>query len=248
MKATYDFSDAVILITGGANGMGAALARACSEAGATVVVADVADRPAQELAASAPGPGTIEAVHLDVSDADAVDAAVAGVKERHGRIDGLVCAAIVQPLGEVLDSDAAILRRAMDINFYGVVWACRAVGRVMVEQRNGSIVVFSSGTADLGKRGSSPYTASKGAVVGFKKTFAQELKPHNVRINAIRPGIVDTPQFAAANPNGVPAAILDQPEDVVGGLLFLLSDDAVMTGSAVAREMPFSRAREAVSA
>jgi 2-hydroxycyclohexanecarboxyl-CoA dehydrogenase len=248
MNATYDFSDAVILITGGANGMGAALARSCSEAGATVVVADVADDAAQELAASAPGPGTVEAVHLDVSDPTAVDAVVGQIKDRHGRIDGLVCAAIVQPLGEVLDSDPAILRRAMEINFYGVVWACRAVGRVMVSQRSGSMVVFSSGTADLGKRGSSPYTASKGAVVGFMKTFAIELKPHNVRINAIRPGIVRTPQFEAANPNGVPPAILDEPSDVVGGLMFLLSDDAVMTGSAVAREMPFSRAREAVAA
>jgi NAD(P)-dependent dehydrogenase (short-subunit alcohol dehydrogenase family) len=240
MKANYDFSGGVVLITGGANGMGAALARACSEAGATVVVADVDDDAAQALADAAAGPGTIEAVHLDVSDPAAVTEVLAGIKERHG----LVCAAIVQPLGDVLETSPEQFRRAIDINFYGVVWCCQAVAPIMIEQRGGSIVVFASGVATMGKRGSAPYTASKGAVVGFQKTLAIELKEHNVRVNAIRPGVVNTPQFVAANPQGIPKAILDQPEDVVGGLMFLLSDDAMMTGSTVAREMSYSRARE----
>jgi 3-oxoacyl-[acyl-carrier protein] reductase len=303
MRAKYDFSGGVVLVTGGAQGIGAALARACRAAGATVVVADVAEAAGRALAGEAGGVGssgepggagerggsgepgglrepgsagepgawpassasrgagepgasgassasrgTIEFAPLDVTDNAAVDALVADVVARHGRIDGLVCGAIVQPLGSVLDADPAIFRRAMEVNFWGVVACCRAVGRVMAAQRSGAIVMYASGTASLGKAGSGAYTSSKGAVAGFQKTFALEMKPFNVRVNLYRPGIVDTPQFAAANPGGVPAAILDQPDDAVGGLMFLLSDDAVMTGSVVAREMPFSRAREAVVA
>jgi NAD(P)-dependent dehydrogenase (short-subunit alcohol dehydrogenase family) len=248
MQARYDFNGGVVLVTGGAQGIGAALARACRAAGATVVVADVAEEAGRALAAEpSDAPGAIEFARLDVTDNAAVDALVADVVARHGRVDGLVCGAIVQPLGSVLDADPAVFRRAMEVNFWGVVSCCRAVGRVMAAQRSGAIVMYASGTAALGKAGSGAYTSSKGAVAGFQKTFALEMKPFNVRVNIYRPGIVDTPQFAASNPDGVPAAILDQPDDAVGGLMFLLSDDAVMTGSIVAREMPFSRAREAVA-
>jgi NAD(P)-dependent dehydrogenase (short-subunit alcohol dehydrogenase family) len=108
----------------------------------------------------------------------------------------------------------------------------------MIERRSGSIVLFVSGTADMGKARSAPYTTSKGAVASFAKTLAREVAEHNVRVNTCRPGIVDTPQFRASNP-GMDTSKLDRPEDAVGPVLFLLSDFATMTGSTVTREMPY---------
>lgn len=241
MHAKFDFSGGVVIITGGANGIGAALARRAADAGATVIIADVQDEAGKALAAEDHGPGTIEFEHVDVSREEDVTRAVAAVRDRHGRIDGLVCAAIVQPIGEVAELDPGEWQRVLSINLNGVVWASRAVLPVMAEQRSGSIVMFSSGTADMGKAGSAPYTTSKGAVAAFAKTLAREVAPSRIRVNLCRPGIIDTPQFRAANP-GMDTSRLDGPEEPVGALMFLLSDAASMTGSMVTREMPWRSA------
>lgn len=241
MHATFDFAGGVVIVTGGANGIGAALARRAADAGATVVVADVQDEAGTALAAEDHAPGTIEFVHLDVSCEPEVSSVFAGVRERHGRIDGLVCAAIVQPIVEVATLDPADWQRVMSINLNGVVWCCRAALPAMSEQRSGSIVLFSSGTADMGKAGSAPYTTSKGAVAAFAKTLAREVASAHIRVNLCRPGIIDTPQFRAANP-GMDTSRLDGPEEPVGALMFLLSDAASMSGSMVTREMPWRSA------
>lgn len=241
MQAKFDFSGGVVIVTGGANGIGAALARRAADAGATVIIADVQDEAGTRLAAEDHAPGTIEFQHLDVSREDDVRRVVDDVRSRHGRIDGLVCAAIVQPIGEIAALDPAEWQRVLAVNVNGVVWACRAVLPAMTEQRSGSIVLFSSGTADMGKAGSAPYTTSKGAVAAFAKTLAREVAPLRIRVNLCRPGIIDTPQFRAANP-GMDTSRLDGPEEPVGALMFLLSDAASMTGSMVTREMPWRSA------
>lgn len=239
MSIRFDLDGNVIAVTGGANGIGAATARACAEAGAHVLVLDVDDAAGEKLAGQGAGSGTLEYVHLDVSDRAAVHRTFSDAIERQGRIDGLVCAAIVQPLVAVTDIDEQLWHRVLSINVDGVVWCCQAVLPTMLEQGAGSVVLFVSGTADLGKAGSSPYTTSKGAVSGFAKTLARETAGTGVRVNTCRPGIIDTPQFRAANP-GMDTGRMDKPEDVVGPVLFLLSPEATMTGSTVTREMPFS--------
>lgn len=241
MRANFDFSGGVVFVTGGANGIGAALARRAADAGATVVVADVQDEVGGALAAEDHAPGRIEFEHLDVSNEAEVNAVVEGVRARHGRIDGLVCAAIVQPIGDVVDLDPATWQRVIGVNLNGVIWASRAVASVMRDQGSGSIVMFSSGTADFGKAGSAPYTTSKGAVASFAKTLAREVAPWRVKVNLCRPGIIDTPQFRAANP-GMDTSKLDGPEEPVGALMFLLSDAAAMSGSMVTREMAWRSA------
>ena len=238
MRAGFDFSGGVVIVTGGANGIGAALARRAARAGATVVVADIAGDAGKVLAAEDHAPGMIEFQHLDVSREADVKAVAGGVRARHGRIDGLVCAAIVQPIVSVADLTPEQWTRVLSVNLNGVVWSAQAVLPAMIEQRSGSIVMFASGTADMGKAGSSPYTTSKGAVAAFAKTLAREVAPHRVRVNLCRPGIIDTPQFRNSNP-GADYSKLDRPEDPVGGLMFLLSDAAQMTGSMVSREMPW---------
>jgi NAD(P)-dependent dehydrogenase (short-subunit alcohol dehydrogenase family) len=230
-----DLSTRVILITGGAQGIGAAVAVACARSGAIVYVFDVAEEAGAALAAEHEA---ISFRKVDVSDRAAVQSTVSDIVDRHGRVDGLVCSAVVQPLISVLDIDEASWRRVLEVNLNGVLWCCQAALPTMIERRAGSIVLFVSGTAELGKARSAPYTTSKGAVAGFAKTLAREVAEYNVRVNTCRPGIVDTPQFRASNP-GADTSRLDQPEDVVGPVLFLLSDYATMSGSTVTRELPY---------
>ncbi len=241
MNASFNFSGGVVIVTGGANGIGAALARRAAAAGATVVIADVQVEAGRALAAETHAPGAIEFEQVDVSSADQVQTFVETVRSRHGRIDGLVCAAIVQPIGDVVDVEPATWERVLGVNLLGSIWASRAVVPVMREQGSGSIVMFASGTADFGKAGSAPYTTSKGAVASFAKTLAREVAQWRIRVNLCRPGIIDTPQFRAANP-GMDTSKLDGPEEPVGGLMFLLSDAASMSGSMVTREMPWRSA------
>lgn len=241
---TFDFSGKVIAITGGASGIGAATARAAAAAGARVVILDINDRLGAEVASEHPN---ISFLAVDVADHDATTTAIAQIAETEGRLDGLVCCAIVQPLIPVVDMTPEQLRRVLAINVEGVFWACKAAAPVMMKQQSGSIILFVSGTAEMGKPNSSPYTASKGAVAGFAHTFAKEVQPYGVRVNMLRPGIIDTPQFRGSNPDA-DYSKLDKPEDVVGPVMFLLSDFATMTNSLVTREgslpkMPLEVAR-----
>lgn len=234
-----DFSGRVVVITGGASGIGASLARDLAHNGGTAVVADIDEGAGSVLVAEADGQkGAVEFVRLDVTDRAAVHAVFSDVVERHGRLDGLVCAAVVQPVVAVADLDESSLGRVLDVNVNGTVWACQAAMAPMVSQGSGSIVLFVSGTADLGKPKSSAYTASKRAVSGFAKSFARELANTGVRVNTFRPGVINTPMFRSSNP-GADTSTLDRPEDTTGPLMFLLSDLATMTGSILTREMPY---------
>lgn len=243
MTQGYDFSNKVIVITGGASGIGAATAREAAASGADVVVLDLDEEGGAALAAEH---DNITFHRLDVSRHDDVQSVIGAVAAEHGRIDGLVCCAIVQPLIPVLEMTPEKLSRVLDINLGGVVWATKAVAPVMARQNSGSIVYFASGTADFGKPHSSPYTASKGAVAGFAHTFAKEIAPYGVRVNLCRPGVIDTPQYRASNPDADYSAV-DKPEDAVGPVMFLLSDYATMTNSIVTREGTIPRTLKSFS-
>jgi NAD(P)-dependent dehydrogenase (short-subunit alcohol dehydrogenase family) len=235
VKVRFDATGEVVVITGGAQGIGGALAAAVNAAGGTAVVFDV----------TAPADG-VEHVKVDVADRAAVEAAVAGVLERYGRIDGLVAGAAVQPRSKVLEMDAAEWTRTLQVNLDGVVWACQAVVPRMVARQSGSVVVFTSGMASTGFAGAAAYAASKAAVVAFAKTLAAEVAGDRVRVNVVAPGVIDTEQFRGANAGADREHWQDtigigDPEDVVGPLLFLLSDAAAMTGSVLTRERAFAK-------
>lgn len=241
MKSTFDALGEVLVVTGGANGIGAATARAFAERGGTAVVFDVAH--SEEL----DGLDRIEQQRVDVSDREAVMFAVDEVLRRHGRIDALVAGAAVQPRCDVVGMDPDVWRRALAVNLDGVVWCAQAVLPAMIAQRSGSIVVFSSGLATAGRAGASAYAASKGALIGFVKSLAAEVADYRLRVNVVFPGVIDTPQFRAANPAGgerehwAATTGIGSPQDVVDCLLFLLSDAATMTGSTLTRERSFAQ-------
>ncbi|HWD82638.1 MAG TPA: SDR family NAD(P)-dependent oxidoreductase [Kribbella sp.] len=240
MKASFDATGEVVLITGGAQGIGAALAKAVNAAGGTAVVLDVTEPPEG-----------LSFVQVDVADRSAVEAAVAEVVARYGHIDGLVAGAAVQPRSPVLDLDAAEWTRTLQVNLDGVVWVCQAVVPHMVKQRSGSVVVFTSGMASTGYPGAAAYAASKAALVAFAKTLAAEVAADRVRVNVVAPGVIDTEQFRGANAGADREHWQDtigigDPDDVVGPLLFLLSDAAAMTGSVLTRERAFAKLKSFV--
>ena len=142
--------------------------------------------------------------------------------------------------------DASEWERVIDINLNGVVWCSQAAIPSMVRRRKGTIVAFSSGMAHQGWPKASAYAASKAALIAFVKSAAKEVAKDRVRINLIFPGVIDTPQYRAANEGtdderwrttlGV-----GSPRDVVGPLLFLLSDAATMTASVLSRDFAYPR-------
>lgn len=238
MKASFDATGEVLIVTGGARGIGAAAARAYAEAGGHAYALDVA--PGEELE----GAANVTQLTVDVADREAVRAAVAEVAERHGRIDGLIAGAAVQPRTPLVDMDPDEWRQTLAVNLDGVVWAVQAVLPMMRAARRGSIVVFSSGLAHMGRAEASAYAASKGALLPFVRSIAAEVAADRVRINVLWPGVIDTEQFRAANPGAerehwLATTGIGTPEDVVGALQFLLSDAASMTGSTLTRDRVF---------
>lgn len=239
MKVSFDATGEVVVVTGGASGIGAALAGAVVSCGGTAVVFDI----------TAPKNPTVEYVEVDVSDREAVRAAVDSVIERHGRIDGLVAGAAIQRRSAVVELDPADWTRTLQVNLDGVVWVCQAVVPHLIERQSGSVIVFTSGLAATGFPGAAAYASSKAALVAFAKTLAAEVAEHRVRVNVIAPGVIDTDQFRTANLGADREHWRDtigigDPEDVVGPLLFLLSDAAAMTGSQLTRERAFARLDE----
>jgi NAD(P)-dependent dehydrogenase (short-subunit alcohol dehydrogenase family) len=239
VRTTFDATGEVLVVTGGARGIGGALARAFAAAGGTTVIYDV-------VAPDTTFPRmTYHAV--DVCDRDGLAAATEQALSEFGRIDALVAGAAVQPRVDVVDTTAVTWRHTLAVNLDGVVWACQAVLPTMIEARRGSIVMFSSGLANAGRAQAAAYSASKGALVPYAKSLAAEVAQHRVRVNVIFPGVIDTPQFQAANPDGPERAHwqattgIGEPDDVVGPLLFLLSDAASMTGSVLTREQVFAK-------
>lgn len=240
MRATFDATGEVLIVTGGASGIGAAIAGAYADAGGRVAVFDVArgaDHPS----------GRVHHYQVDVADRDQVFAAVADVRDRLGCPDALVAGAAVQPRVNVVDMDPSQWRRVLAVNLDGVVWCVQAVLPDMMSRRSGTILVFGSGLGNVGHAQAAAYAASKAALVAFAKSLAAEVADHRIRVNAVFPGVVDTAQFQAANPAGGQREHWERttgigvPDDVVGPLMFLLSSAATMTGSVLTRDRAFAK-------
>jgi len=237
-SVSYDFSGAVVLVTGGGSGIGAATARACAAAGATAIVVDVNTARLAEVASS----GVI-ARQVDVADAQAVRALVAEVVRDHGRIDAAVLAAAIQMRTHVEAISDAEWRRHMAVNLDGVFHCIREIAPVMRRQRKGAILTFGSGLVNMGWPGASAYAASKGALIGLTKCVAQELRPFGVRANVLSPGLMATPVFLDVATEDEVAMYrnsvgISEPDAVVPTVLHLISDaSASLTGAVIERRL-----------
>lgn len=234
-----DLRGRVGIITGAARGMGRAYAAAAGAAGATVVVADVSDAGpvAEEIVQAG---GSAMAVRVDVSDESSVEAMTRATVREFGRIDFLVNnAALYATLG--IKPFTAITAdewdRVMAVNLRGPFLCARAIAPQMIEQRDGSIVNISSNTALTGVPFLAHYVSSKGGLIGLTRALARELGDYGIRVNTVTPGftmsdgsrqLFHEAGLPEADPTVNERSIKreQQPEDVVGAVLFLVADDS----------------------
>lgn len=237
----------VAIVTGAAQGLGAAFAEALAAAGAKVVVVD-RDDPAPTCARIEAAGGTVLGRRLDVTDAAAIRAVVAELVVLWGGIDILVnnaalsAALSLTPLTEIASAD---WDRVMAVNARGPFEMTRAVVAPMRERGGGAIVNIASGTAVKGTPGLLHYVASKGAVIAMTRACARELGGDNIRVNCIAPGLTLT-EGTLANASWTPAVMLANvesralkraavPDDIVGAMMFLASpESAFVTGQTLA--------------
>jgi 3-oxoacyl-[acyl-carrier protein] reductase len=222
------------LVTGGSRGIGAAVARELARAGATVVVGYRSGGDEAEAIASEIGG---RAVQADVSNVDDAKRLV----EEAGELDVLVNNAGITRDGVLARMSDDDWRSVLETNLSSVFYTCRAVSRGMMKRRGGSIVNLSSIVGLHGNWGQSNYAASKGGIVAFTKSLAQELGSRGVRANVVAPGYIKTqltdaiPEEAQQQMLGLtPLGRFGEPEDVARAVRFLSSDDAsFITGEVV---------------
>jgi 3-oxoacyl-[acyl-carrier protein] reductase len=232
----------VSIITGGAQGIGQATARKFAEEGAIVIVCDMrAEAVEAAVADLRRTPGVVADGHVvDVTKRPQIDAMVAAVKARFGRIDALVNNAGITLDARLQKMTDAQFDKVIDVNLKGTYNCAQAVLETMLAQGSGSITNASSVVGIYGNFGQSNYAASKFGVIGLAKTWARELGPKGIRCNAVAPGFIATPilstipdKVMAQMTDRVPMKRLGQPEEIASVYAFLASDDASYINGAV---------------
>jgi NAD(P)-dependent dehydrogenase (short-subunit alcohol dehydrogenase family) len=221
-----------ILVSGGAGGLGAPLARALSARRARVVVADVDVERARKLARELSATGEAIAVPLDVVDGSSCSAAVDAAVRQWGGLDGLVNASGIYRVAPALELADADWERTLDINVTGAFRLARAAGKVMVAQQRGSILTLASVSSTVANPNYAAYAASKAAIAHVTRVLAVEWARHGVRVNAIGPAVTPTPLAApiladetsrTAALARIPMGRFGSPDDLVAATIFLLS-------------------------
>jgi NAD(P)-dependent dehydrogenase (short-subunit alcohol dehydrogenase family) len=228
-----DFTDKVILITGGATGIGRATALAFAQHGGTVVIGDIDARAEETVQLIQKAGGTALFVSADVTVADQVDNLVRQTVDTYGGLHvAFNNAGVLPPTGPLLEQTEAAWDKIIDVDLKGVFLCLKAEIAHMVTRGGGSIINTASVAGVIADPGMSPYVAAKHGVVGLTKAAALDYAAAGVRVNALAPGLVETPMtkgwlddptmrsvVTANSPMGRPA----QPEEIVGMVLYLAS-------------------------
>ena len=221
----------ICIITGAAQGIGAATVAKFAAEGAVVIGCD---RRAEGIS------GAAETHAVDVTQRPQIDAMVAAVLARHGRIDALVNNAGITQDARLVKMTLEQFDAVIDVNLRGVFHCSQAVAETMIAQGAGVILNASSVVGIYGNFGQTNYAASKFGVIGFTKTWSRELGPKGIRVNAVAPGFVET-SILQTIPDKVlqhmreqvPLHRLGRPEEIASVYAFLASDDASYINGAV---------------
>jgi gluconate 5-dehydrogenase len=236
---TYDLADRTVLVTGGARGLGRAVAEAALTAGARVCIADLADTAIAAKEIGAVG------VDIDVADVDSVNAGVAAAIEQLGRVDVLVNNAGISGLGEpkpLLETPLEEWNAVLGVNLQGPYLMSRACAPGMLERGDGVIVNIASVAATMILRGRGPYCVSKAALAHFTKALAAEYAGKGLRVTALGPGWMDTPfiRWRLEDPElgpqllaKIPAGRVCSPEEIAEMVVFLASPGAAYLNGAL---------------
>jgi 2-hydroxycyclohexanecarboxyl-CoA dehydrogenase len=236
------------LLTGGANGIGAAIARRLGEEGCTVGILDLDAAGAEKVVGEIRAAGGKASVHaVDISDYDAVKRAVDAFEAASGPIAFLVNNAGWDRAANFLDTNPEFWAKIVAINLYGPLNVSHIVLKGMAARGFGRVVNIASDAGRVGSSGESVYSACKGGLIAFSKTLAREHARDNIRINVVCPGPTDTALLRSFVGDGeygqkiydglkkaIPLKRLGQPDDIAGMIAFLASDDAdFMTGQVI---------------
>lgn len=238
--------DKVVVVTGGAGGMGQAICQRFVEEGAKIAIFDLAGDAAKALQKKLGG-DRIHVEALDISDYTAVEAAVARTEATLGAIDVLVNNAGWDRFQMFLDTDADFRRRVIAVNLEGPINMHHVVLKGMAARNHGRVVTIASDAGRVGSSGQAVYSACKAGLIAFTKTMAREMIRKGIILNCVCPGPTDTPMLKAFLNEGergkrvyeslksaIPMRRLGEPDDIQGVVAFFASDDAhFMTGQVV---------------
>jgi NAD(P)-dependent dehydrogenase (short-subunit alcohol dehydrogenase family) len=236
--APFRLDGRVAAVIGAGSGIGEAVARACAAQGALVACLDVDAAKAEAVARELAG---AEAAAVDIRDGAAVEACLEGIRTRRGRLDACVCTPSINVRKPLLQYTEQEFEKVVSINLRGNFNVLRAAGRIMAAAGKGSIVLVSSIRSLVVEPGQGVYAMTKAGIVQLVRTAASELGASGVRVNALAPGVVDTPLTAPIKADAAwygaysDKSILKRwarPEEMAWPTVFLLSDAAsYMTGS-----------------
>ena len=231
----------VALITGGANGIGRAVAHRMAAGGMSVVIADFDGAAAESVKSEiAESGGKAEALSIDVTRANEIKALVTDVSKRYGQIDMLANIAGGSFYTKRIEEFTwAEWKEVIDVNLKGTFLMCREVAPIMQRQKRGRILNTASNYGLTGAALRTPYAAAKAGIIAFSKSLAQELAPYGILVNTVAPGPTDTPRVMGKESpearrqrwSNIPLGRTGRPEDIAEAFFFLTTpESAWITG------------------